>query len=419
MIVAGVMSGTSADGVDVALCRIAPNPKAPASPRIKLLGHAGFPYPRALRAELLRVMEGAPTSAADLSRLNWRLGALYADYIEKAAAKFYLKPALVGLHGQTIHHEPKPTKFLGAPVRSTWQIGEAAVLAERLRCPVVSDLRPADLAAGGQGAPLVPMLDYTLFRHATRNRILLNLGGIANLTVIPAAASIDSLLAFDTGPGNMVIDALMQSAFNKPFDRNGAVAARGAVLGDLFTALWRDPYFQQPPPKSCGREQFGLAFAQRLKKLAGNAAPADLIATATFLTATSILEAISSFCLPHLAQHAPRVTATELIAAGGGTQNRTLMSLLREGLTDLGVTPQPHRLPRHPLPGQGSRRLRSARLAQLPRPSRQRPFRHRRRSLRHSRQNLTGQGLARMISPATAIVRVVVPHSCRDRSRRA
>jgi anhydro-N-acetylmuramic acid kinase len=339
LIVAGVMSGTSTDGVDVALCRIAPNSKAPVSPRIQLLGHAGFPYPRAVRAELLRIMEGTPTTAADLSRLNWRLGTLYAECIEKAAAKFSLKPALVGLHGQTIHHETTPHKFLGAPVRSTWQIGEAAVIAERLRCPVVSDLRPADLAAGGQGAPLIPMLDYTLFRHATRNRILLNLGGIANLTVIPAAASPnsgrDSLLAFDTGPGNMVIDALMQSQFNKKYDRGGRTAAQGAVLGDIFTQLWRDPYFTAPPPKSCGREQFGHAFAERLRKFARNAPPADLVATATFLTATSILEAVSTFCLPHLARHAPH---TDLFAAGGGTRNRTLMSLLDEGLAELNIS---------------------------------------------------------------------------------
>jgi len=341
MIVAGVMSGTSADGVDVALCRIAPNPKAPGVPRVQLLGHAGFPYPRAVRAALLRIMEGEPTSAADLSRLNWRLGALYAECVEKAAAKFSLKPALVGLHGQTIHHETTPHKFLGASVRSTWQIGEAAVVSERLRCPVISDLRPADLAAGGQGAPLVPMLDWCLFRHPTRNRILLNLGGIANLTCIPAGSTIDSLLAFDTGPGNMVVDALMQSEFNKLFDRNGAVAARGAVLGDLFTALWRDPYFAAPSPKSCGREQFGAAFVQRLKQLAPKADAADLVATATFLTATSIVEAISSFCLRHLAHHASRAAAIDLIAAGGGTKNGTLMSLLAEGLVDLGITLRP------------------------------------------------------------------------------
>jgi len=331
------MSGTSADGVDVALCRIAPNPKAPASPRITLLGHAGFPYPRAVRAELLRIMEGAHVSAADLSRLNWRLGALYADCIEKAAAQFRFKPALVGLHGQTIHHETAPTTFLGARVRSTWQIGEPAVIAERLHCPIVSDLRPADLAAGGQGAPLVPMLDWCLFRHTTRNRILLNLGGIANLTCIPAAASIDSLLAFDTGPGNMVIDTLMQLLFNKRYDRDGRTAASGAVLGDVFTALWRDPYFAAPPPKSCGREQFGAAFADRLKQLTPKAPPADLIATATFLTATSILEAVASFCVPHLARHAPAAIATDLFAAGGGTRNRTLMSLLDEGLADLNI----------------------------------------------------------------------------------
>ncbi|HXE07074.1 MAG TPA: anhydro-N-acetylmuramic acid kinase [Acidobacteriaceae bacterium] len=341
LIVAGVMSGTSADGIDIALCRITPTRDANASPRIKFLGHAGFPYPRAIRADLLRIMEGAPSTAAHLSRLNWRLGAIYADCIERAATKLKLKPALVGLHGQTIHHQTKPTPYLGAPLPSTWQIGEAAVLAERLRCTVVSDFRPADLAAGGQGAPLVPMLDYTLFRHPTRNRILLNLGGIANVTVIPAGSTIDSLLAFDTGPANMVIDALMQSEFGKPFDRNGAVAARGEVPGDLFNELWRDPYFAAPPPKSCGREQFGQGFVQRLKHLAAKAAPADLIAAATYLTSTSILEAISVFGIPHLQQHTPRAAATDLIAAGGGTRNRTLMSLLAEGLSELNISLAP------------------------------------------------------------------------------
>ncbi len=150
---------------------------------------------------------------------------------------------------------------------------------------MVSDLRPADLAAGGQGAPLVPMLDWVLFRHATRNRILLNLGGIANLTVIPAGCSIASLLAFDTGPGNMVIDALMQSLFNKKYDRDGRTAAQGAVLGDLFTELWREPYFQLSPPKSCGREQFGLSLHSIASRqlAAQSIAPADLIATATYL----------------------------------------------------------------------------------------------------------------------------------------
>ncbi len=273
-----------------------------------------------------------------MSRLNWRLGAIYADCVEKAAAKFGVTVGLVGCHGQTVHHETTPVRVLGAAVRSTWQIGEAAVVAERLRCPVVSDFRPADLAAGGQGAPLVPMLDWCLFRSAKANRVLLNLGGIANLTAIPAGAGMEHLLAFDTGPGNMVIDALMQSEFGKPFDRNGAVAARGEVLGEVFSELWREPYFAAPPPKSFGREQFGEAYAQRLKKLAGKASAADLVATATFLTCTSVLEAISTFCLPHFAQHAPGAVRTELIAAGGGTRNRTLMSLLGEGLAGLNIS---------------------------------------------------------------------------------
>lgn len=341
MVVAGVMSGTSADGVDVALCRIAPGLRAGDSPRIKFVGLASFPYPKAVRAELLRVMGGSAASAPELSRLNWRLGEIYADCVEKAAAKFGVRVGLVGCHGQTVHHETAPVRVLGRAVRSTWQMGEAAVIAERLRCPVVSDFRPADLAAGGEGAPLVPMLDWCLFRSAKANRVLLNIGGIANVTAIPAGAGIEQVMAFDTGPGNMVIDALMQSELGKPFDGNGAVAARGAVLGEVFSELWRDPYFAAPPPKSCGREEFGQAYAQRLKKLAGEADAADLVATATFLTSTSVVEAISTFCLPHFAQYAPDAARTELIAAGGGTRNRTLMLLLGEGLAELNISLRP------------------------------------------------------------------------------
>jgi anhydro-N-acetylmuramic acid kinase len=338
MIVAGVMSGTSADGVDVALCRIGLGARTGDTPRVKLIGMLSTAYPKAVRAAVLRVMEGEALPAAEMSRLNWRLGGIYADCVERAAAKFGVKVALVGCHGQTVHHEAAARRVWGAAVRSTWQMGEAAVIAERMRCPVVSDFRPADLAAGGQGAPLVPMLDWCLFRSTNANRLLLNVGGIANLTVIPAGAALGDVIAFDTGPGNMVIDALMQSEFGKPYDRNGMVAARGAVLGEVFNALWRNPYFAAGPPKSCGREQFGQAYAAALKKLAGKAASADLIATATFLTATSILEAISTFCLPLFARRTKAAMKTELIAAGGGTRNDALMGLLSEGLADLNIS---------------------------------------------------------------------------------
>ena len=186
MVVAGIMSGTSADGVDVALCRISPPTGQVGTPRIKLLGHAGYSYPKDVRAAVLAAMDAKSTSVADLSRLNWRLGELYADAVAKAQTKFGVQAQLVGCHGQTLYHQSVASKYLGAPVRCTWQTGEANVIAERLRVPVVSDFRPSDMAAGGQGAPLVPMLDYVMFRSAKVNRTLQNLGGIGNLTAIPA-----------------------------------------------------------------------------------------------------------------------------------------------------------------------------------------------------------------------------------------
>jgi anhydro-N-acetylmuramic acid kinase len=338
MIVAGIMSGTSADGVDVALCRIAPGTRPADSPRVRLIGTHGVPYPRAVRAEVLRVMSGEPIPAAEMSRLNWRLGQIYADCVERAKAKLGVTVALIGCHGQTVHHETTPTRFLGATVRSTWQIGEAAVLAERLRCPVISDFRPADLAAGGQGAPLVPMLDYCMFRSAKVSRVLQNLGGIGNLTALPAGCKAEGVMAFDTGPGNMVIDHCMEQLFNRKFDRNGSVARRGRVLHGVVDRLLRDPYFSAPPPKSCGREEFGRAYATRLIGLCrdGKATDADCVATATALTAESILDAYRRFVWAHLGAAAP-LAKVEFCVAGGGAKNTTLMAMLREGFTALGV----------------------------------------------------------------------------------
>jgi anhydro-N-acetylmuramic acid kinase len=335
MIVAGVMSGTSADGVDVALCRIGPGAD---SPRVRLLGMKSFAYPKAVRTELLALMAGEARSAADLGRLNWRLGGIYAECVAAAAKELGVKPVLVGCHGQTIHHEAAATGFLGGKVRSTWQIGEAAAIAERMRCPVVSDFRPADLAAGGQGAPLVPMLDWCLFRSAKVSRVLQNIGGIGNLTVIPAGASVEELVAFDTGPGNMVIDQTMATLFGRPFDRDGATARGGRVLGDVVGRMLRERYFSAPPPKSCGREEFGAAFTERFivacRKARGT--DADCVATATALTAESILDAYRRFVAPLLGAAAPK-GRVEFCVAGGGAKNRTLMGMLGAGLSPMSV----------------------------------------------------------------------------------
>jgi anhydro-N-acetylmuramic acid kinase len=337
MLVAGVMSGTSADGVDVAICRLSPG--VDGSPRVKVLGHRSFAYDRKLRAAVLAAMDARSISAAEMARLSWRLGEVYAECVEATAKDLKLKPQLVACHGQTIYHQGAGMKYLGKPLRCTWQLGEAALIAERLRVPVVSDFRPADMAAGGQGAPLVPMLDYCLFRHATKNRLLLNLGGIANVTALPANCGVDDVLAFDTGPANMVVDAAMQKLYGKRFDAGGKVASRGRVLDDVVKKLMEAPYFSAPPPKSCGREEYGAAFVDRFIAMCerSGATKQDIIATATALTAETVLDAYRRFCWPHLGQKAPMARATELFAAGGGAHNATLMRLLTEGFHALGV----------------------------------------------------------------------------------
>jgi anhydro-N-acetylmuramic acid kinase len=341
MVVAGVMSGTSADGVDVAICRVSPPLREGGTPRVKVLGHRAFPYSADVRGAVLAAMDAKRTSAAEMSRLNWRLGEVYAECVAATAAELKLKPQLVACHGQTIYHQGAAAAYLGKDVRATWQIGEAAVIAERLRVAVVSDFRPADLAAGGQGAPLVPMLDYCMFRHATKNRVLLNLGGIANVSAIPAGGGVDAVLAFDTGPANMVIDAAMLKLYGRAYDCGGAAASRGRVLDPVVAKFLQGRYFSAPPPKSCGREEFGAAFVARFIAACGDARKQDVIATATAFTAATIFDAYARFCWPHLGQRAPLARATEMFVAGGGARNATLMRALREGFAALEVSVDP------------------------------------------------------------------------------
>lgn len=338
MVVAGVMSGTSADGVDVALCRISGARGHGDVPQIKLLGHAGFRYSKKVREAVLAAMDAKAASVADLSRLNWRLSEIYADCVEKAATKIGVKVGLVGCHGQTVYHQATAAKYLGGDVRCTWQMGEASVIAERMRVPVISDFRPADMAASGQGAPLVPMLDYVIFRSPKVNRVLQNLGGIGNLTAISAGAGVDNVMAFDSGPGNMVIDACMQRLRGKAFDHDGAVARQGRVISTVVARILEEKYFSVPPPKSCGREQFGADFVSRFISLCRKegASDADIVATATALTAESVLQAYRNFVWAHLGAAAP-LAKTEFVVAGGGAKNATLMEMLRERLQPLGV----------------------------------------------------------------------------------
>ena len=329
MIVAGVMSGTSADGINVALVRVQGRGFRS---RLELLAHYQFPYPAGVRKLILRTMNARFASVADLSRLNFLLGDLYANAVRTAQRRARLECELVGCHGQTLYHQGESRLFLGSRVSCTWQTGEAAAIAAKVGVPVVSDFRPADVAAGGKGAPLVPFLDYVLYRHRRYGRIVQNLGGIANLSAIPPRAMPESVIAFDTGPGNMVIDAVTEHLFGRPFDRNGRLAARGEPIERVLQASLRHPFFKQRPPKTAGREQFGREFVREFLKLCRRGDKHDVVATATALTARSIGLAVRRYVLPLVE---PPARFRELVVSGGGTKNLTLMDMIREELAPL------------------------------------------------------------------------------------
>jgi anhydro-N-acetylmuramic acid kinase len=337
MTVAGIMSGTSADGIDVAFTRITPHPDDPQAPALKLLAHAGFPFPPALRRAVLAAMNADAIATAELARLNWRLGQAYSEALAVALERHPCRLDLIGCHGQTIYHQATPARYLGREASCTWQIGEMAMLAEESGVPVVSNFRPADMVVGGQGAPLVPLLDYVLFRHPTRGRVLQNLGGIGNLTALPPNAGPLQVVAFDTGPGNMVIDQLMQQLFGKRFDRGGKTGARGTVIKPVVSARLREPFFAARPPKTAGREQFGGDYAIRFLEVCRKAggSPEDAIASATALTAQSVALAYSSFLFKTM-----RKAPVDFIVSGGGARNLTLMQMLRDQLEPLGCTVQ-------------------------------------------------------------------------------
>ncbi|MFZ1011425.1 MAG: anhydro-N-acetylmuramic acid kinase [Candidatus Sulfotelmatobacter sp.] len=338
MIVAGVMSGTSADGINVALVRFRGAPTR-AHPRFELLGHAEHSYPKKVRAAVLAAMNATRASVADLARLNFLLGELYSDAVLSTERQFRLKADLVGCHGQTLYHQGEPQRFLGRKVAATWQTGEGAIIAARVSVPVISDFRPADMAAGGHGAPLVPFLDYILFRDARLGRIVQNIGGIANLTAIPAGAAAGDLIAFDTGPGNMVIDAVTQKLFNQPFDRNGRVAASGKILDRVLTEILKRDFFRKKPPKTAGREEFGREFVTKFVRMCGRAAKSDMVATATVLTARSIADALRRFVLavPGSPGKSTKGHFQEMILSGGGAKNSTLVTILTGELAALGL----------------------------------------------------------------------------------
>jgi anhydro-N-acetylmuramic acid kinase len=313
------MSGTSLDGIDVAIVEI--HGRRIQAGSIEAIGFQTTAYSGRLRARLLK-----PEDSREISSLNFELGELYAKAVLRAVGS-YGPVELIGCHGQTIYHEGG---------KHTLQIGEAAVIAERTGTPVVSNFRAADIAAGGQGAPLVPYVDYLLFRHPRRMRIALNIGGIANITVIPPAAAPEQVTAFDTGPGNMVIDALAQEFSNGKLrcDRDGKIAASGKPDVRLLDDLLSDPYYRRPPPKSAGREQYGAEFVHRMKQ--SGLPMRDLIATATALTARSIAIAVREYQAG--AAGAIYISPVDLIVSGGGVHNPRIMGMLASYLPGVAIS---------------------------------------------------------------------------------
>lgn len=332
LLVLGLMSGTSADGIDVALARIS---GAPPHLQVKLLGHTSIDFPPDTRTEILHVAEQHSITAGRLSQLHFNLGAIYADAALKACKQFRVSPRkidLIGSHGQTVFHESwGPTRSA-----STLQIGDGAVIAACSGITTVSDFRPPDIALRGQGAPLVPYADYLLYRHPKIGRASLNLGGIANITVLPAAAGLSQILGFDTGPANILIDGLVRqfTRGHKRMDRDAKLALKGRTIRPLLQELLRDPYLRLAPPKSTGREYYGEVYIRRIISLGRryHAKPNDLIRAATLFTALSIVDAINRIVLP-------RTKIQQLIVSGGGAFNPLILAQIAALLPEIEVVP--------------------------------------------------------------------------------
>ena len=304
MRVAGLISGTSVDGIDVAVVDLTE------VQRPVLLAFKSIPYPAGVREAILSI-SNAVTHTAEIARMNFLIGELFAEAVQSCGVPLDTIN-LIGSHGQTIFHEGDPIDIFGHNIASTMQIGEPAVIADRTGIPVVADFRPSDMAAGGKGAPLVPYIDYLLFHSETTGRVALNIGGIANITVMAAGAAPERVIAFDTGPGSMMMDALTGS-----YDRDGLLARSGKIDSALLERLLANPYYRKAPPKSAGREQYGKELLATFPRLPLE----DLVATATELTVQTIAQAINAYD-----------GIEEVIVSGGGAHNVYMMERLRAAL---------------------------------------------------------------------------------------
>lgn len=323
--VIGLMSGTSADGVDAALVEVGRLESG-----VRLIGFAGLPYPRELRREILEVSEARSVNVERICRLHVILGEWFARSafeVCRTAGVAMSGVHLIGSHGQTVHHLPDAYSGFGVTTRSSFQIADPSVIAERTGVTTVADFRARDMAAGGQGAPLVPVVDYLLFRSVSEGRVLLNIGGISNVTVLPAGCCADDVMAFDTGPGNMLMDALagVITGGRLACDENGLYAASGNVSDSLLAELMRHPFLKEAPPKSTGREAFGATLVRDVLAWRGRLSGEDLVATATAFTARSIADALTRFVLPV-------IPVARMAVSGGGARNPVLMEMLRGAL---------------------------------------------------------------------------------------
>jgi anhydro-N-acetylmuramic acid kinase len=323
--IVGLMSGTSADGVDVAIVDIKKQ-------KVNLLAFDVFWYSNALRREILCLCHPETSSLDNICHYNFVLGEVFAESIVKLCKKSGIaldSIDLVGSHGQTIYHNPRGKRYNKKLIRSTLQIGEPSVIAQRTGITTVADFRPRDMAAGGEGAPLVPYADYILFGHNKLSRAVQNIGGIANVTFLPCCCEQNDIVAFDTGPGNMVIDGVVRliSDSKRRFDSGGKIAAKGKVNTRLLNEMLRHPFFKRCPPKSTGREEFGESFSKRVYTQARKkgVTDSDIVATVTAFTAKSIALSYQRF-LP--------VLPDEIILCGGGSHNKTLVSMLQSELAD-------------------------------------------------------------------------------------
>ncbi|MDP6779213.1 MAG: anhydro-N-acetylmuramic acid kinase [Candidatus Latescibacteria bacterium] len=326
----GLMSGTSVDGIDAALVEVSGDGSRS---EVRLLGFGFTPFPEDLRQEILGLSDPATGSVDRVCRMHAVLGEWFAkaalDVCEEAGIPLSEVDA-VGSHGQTVHHLPEPYEAFGVSVRSTLQIGDPSVIAERTGLTTVADFRARDVAAGGQGAPLVPLVDFLLFRSQRVGRVMLNIGGIANVTVLPRGCESSDVFAFDTGPGNMPIDGLVAALTDgeRRFDVDGSMARRGTVCEPLLEELMAHPFLVEAPPKSTGRESFGRSLVDRvLRDWRGLPGP-DLVRTATAFTAGSIADAVCRFVKP-------QCEVREVAVSGGGADNPVLMDILGNALDEV------------------------------------------------------------------------------------